>query len=230
MATAGELATSLAHEVNQPLAAIVTNAEAARRYLARDGANGADLDVILRDIAQQGERASEVIRRLRQFLRKNEPEHVPIDVNALVHETMPLVRREIEDQNAAVDLDLGPDMPAIVADPVQVQQVLVNLVTNACDAMSEQDGERRIRVLTRATGNGISIEVHDTGPGVAPEIRDRLFQPYATTKASGMGLGLPICRTIVEAHGGRLALVHTSAAGAAFRVELPGDARGDGRT
>ncbi|MCY2961306.1 MAG: triple tyrosine motif-containing protein [Planctomycetota bacterium] len=225
VATAGELATSLAHEVNQPLAAIVTNAEAARRYLARDGVSSAELDSILRDIAQQGERASEVIRRLRQFLRKHETERTAVDVNALVHETLPLVRRELEDQSAALQLDLAEDIQPIGADPVQIQQVLVNLVKNACDAMSDREGDHRILLRTCRTPTGVALEVHDTGPGIAAELRDRLFQPYVTTKAAGMGLGLAICRTIVEAHGGRLGLLSSSSAGAAFRVDLPQDAQ-----
>ncbi len=223
VATAGELATSLAHEVNQPLAAIVTNAEAARRFLARDGTSSADLDVILRDIAQQGERASEVIRRLRQFLRKHETERSALDVNELVHETLPLVRRELEDHAAVIELDLAADLPSIAADPIQIQQVLVNLVKNACDAMSNHVGERRIRLCSHKSQSGIAIEVHDTGPGIAEAIRERLFQPYVTTKPTGMGLGLAICRTIVEAHGGRVGLVPAAAGGAAFRVDLPSD-------
>jgi len=229
VATAGELATSLAHEVNQPLAAIVTNAEAARRYLARDGTSSADLDAILRDIAQQGERASEVIRRLRQFLRKHETERTAVDMNQLVHETLPLVRRELEDHAAAIDLDLAEDVQPIGADPVQIQQVLVNLVKNACDAMSNRTGDHRILLRTRRTEGGVALEVHDTGPGIAAELRDRLFQPYVTTKPTGMGLGLAICRTIVEAHGGRLVLLGSSEAGAAFRVDLPGESRRKGQ-
>ncbi len=229
VATAGELATSLAHEVNQPLAAIVTNAEAARRFLARDGVSSADLDAILRDIAQQGERASEVIRRLRQFLRKHEAERAPLDVNALVHGTLPLVRREIEDQHAAVELELATDLPQVAADGVQIQQVLVNLIKNACEAMSTQAGERRIRIRTSRSDGGIALEVQDSGPGVSAEIRGRLFQPYVTTKPAGMGLGLAICRTIVEAHGGRLGLGSGSAGGAAFRVDLPADSQRKGR-
>lgn len=229
VATAGELATSLAHEVNQPLAAIVTNAEAARRYLARDGTSSADLDAILRDIAQQGERASEVIRRLRQFLRKHETERTAVDMNKLVHETLPLVRRELEDQSAAIDLDLAEDMQPIGADPVQIQQVLVNLVKNACDSMSTRKGDHRVLLRTRRTEAGVALEVHDTGPGIAAELRDRLFQPYVTTKPTGMGLGLAICRTIVEAHGGRLVLLGSTDAGAAFRVDLPGEQRRKGQ-
>lgn len=228
VATAGELATSLAHEVNQPLAAIVTNAEAARRYLARDGTSSAELDVILRDIAQQGERASEVIKRLRQFLRKHETERTEVDMTALVHQTLPLVRRELEDLDAAVELDLEAEMPSIAADPVQIQQVLVNLIKNACDALKDHAGEHRIRLVTRRTAGGVVLEVHDTGPGIPLELRDRLFQPYFSTKPTGMGLGLPICRTIVEAHGGRMALVTAGTTGTAFRVDLPRETRKNG--
>lgn len=221
VATAGELATSLAHEVNQPLAAIVTNAEAGRRYIARDGASRDEVDEILRDIAHQGERASEIIRRLRQFLRKHEAERTSVDVNALIDETLPLVRRELEDRRAVLRLDLDGGLPSIPADRVQIQQVLVNLVKNACDALSNHAGTREVVVSTRRADGTIRFEVHDSGPGVAPEMRARLFEPYATTKATGMGLGLAICRTIVEAHGGRLGLVESVGGGAAFRVVLP---------
>jgi signal transduction histidine kinase len=219
--TAGELATSLAHEVNQPLAAIVANAQAGRRFLAREPADRADVDEILRDIAEQGQRASEVIRRLREFLRKHTAARQALDLNRVVRDALPLVRRELEENRVKLALELAERGPSVEADPVQLQQVLVNLVKNACDAMAEFPGERRISVVTSASGDRALVVVRDTGPGLAPEVAARLFEPYVTTKPSGMGLGLAICRSIVEAHGGKLTGASASGAGVAFSIDMP---------
>jgi signal transduction histidine kinase/streptogramin lyase len=221
--TAGELATSLAHEVNQPLAAIVANAQAGRRFLGRDDLSRGELDEILRDIAQQGQRASDVIRRLREFLRKRAAARRTLDVNQVVRDTLPLVRRELEDNRVDVALDLAAEIPAISADPVEMQQVLVNLVKNACEAMSAHEGERRVELSTSAHDGRVRVDVRDTGPGLAPEVKRRLFEPYVTTKDSGMGLGLPICRSIVEAHGGTLSQHEAEGGGVVFSVELPAE-------
>jgi len=219
VATAGELATSLAHEVNQPLAAIVTNAQAARRFLARE--RRAEVEEILGEIAQQGQRASEVIQRLRDFLRKHPPEPAPQDVSTLVTKTLPLVRREIEDQHVELELELDEHLPAVEIDEVGLQQVLVNLVKNACEALAEVAGTRRLVLRTLRAEGQVRIEVQDNGPGITPEIAARLFQPFVTTKRHGMGLGLAICRSIVEAHGGRLAILPAAGGGALFRIDLP---------
>lgn len=221
VATAGELATSLAHEVNQPLAAIVTNAQAGLKFLAAPNIPRADIDEILRDIAQQGQRASDVIRRLRAFLRKDPAERRPLALGDLVRETLPLVRRELDDHQVRVALDLAPDLPRVDADLVGMQQVLVNLVKNACEAMSELAGERRIAVRTRAQASRVLLEVQDNGPGIAAEIVPRLFQPFTTTKRNGMGLGLAICRSIIEAHDGRLSVESAPGGGVLFRIDLP---------
>jgi C4-dicarboxylate-specific signal transduction histidine kinase len=229
VAIAGELATSLAHEVNQPLAAIVTNAQAGQRYLARDGFARADLDEILGEIAQQGRRASEVIRRLREFLRKNQSQRVALDLNQVVRDTLPLLRREIEEQEVRTSLMLQPGLPAVTADPVQLQQVVVNLVKNSCEALSGHPQPRHIEIRTSSYDGRVRMDVSDSGPGLAPEIAARLFQPYVTTKAGGMGLGLAICRSIVEAHGGRLAAEPAPRGGVCFHLDLPADAASEGR-
>jgi signal transduction histidine kinase/ligand-binding sensor domain-containing protein len=221
VATAGELASSLAHEVNQPLAAIVTNAQAGRRFLAREQPSRAEIDEILSDIAQQGQRASEVIRRLREFLRKHEAQRLPVDVNGVVRDTLPLVRREIEDHGVSTRLELAVDLPAVLADPVQLQQVLVNLVKNSCEALADQAGPRFIEIHSRRYDGRVLMDVSDNGPGLSPEVSGRLFQPYVTTKASGMGLGLAICRSIIEAHGGRLSAEPRAQGGVQFRIDLP---------
>ncbi len=221
VATADELATSLAHEVNQPLAAIVTNAQAGRRYLANDVLDRKGIDDILRDIAQQGQRASDVIRRLRDFLRKNESERRPIDLNQIVRDTLPLVRRELQDHRIDLVLELAPRPITVDADPIQIQQVVVNLVNNACEALSNSNGERTIDIRTRAELDHVVFEMRDSGPGISPQVAERLFQPYVTTKSTGMGLGLAICRSIVEAHGGRIGVRSAAEEGTTFRIDLP---------
>jgi signal transduction histidine kinase/ligand-binding sensor domain-containing protein len=226
--TAGELATSLAHEVNQPLAAIVANAQAGRRFLAREPFERADLDEILRDIAREGQRASEVIRRLREFLRKNTATRRELDANQVVRDTLPLVRRELEENHVRLELALDPGVPAIEADRVQLQQVIVNLVKNACEAMADQSGNRCVTLRTSSRAARVQVEVRDTGPGLAPEVSQRLFEPYVTTKPSGMGLGLAICRTIVEAHAGRLSGGPAPGGGVVFSIDLPARTNGEG--
>ena len=223
VAIAGELATSLAHEVNQPLAAIVTNAQAGQRYLARDGFSRADLDEILGDIAQQGRRASEVIRRLREFLRKHESLRVHLDVNQVVRDTLPLLRREIEEHGVRTTLELEENLPGVLADAVQLQQVVVNLVKNSCEALTRHPQPRLIEIRTSSYDGRVRMDVCDNGPGLAPQVAARLFQPYVTTKADGMGLGLAICRSIVEAHGGRLAAEPRAQGGMCFQLDLPID-------
>ncbi len=221
VATAGELATSLAHEVNQPLAAIVTNAQAGRRYIANDAADTKRIEDILSDIAQQGQRASDIIQRLRNFLRKHESERRSVDLNQVVRDTLPLVRRELQDHRVDLVLDLAAEPVVVDADPIQRQQVVVNLVNNACEAMSNTVGERTLEIRTDAARQRRRFEVCDSGPGIAPDIAERLFQPYVTTKATGMGLGLAICRSIVEAHGGRISADSSGKTGTRICVDLP---------
>ena len=221
VATAGELATSLAHEVNQPLAAIATNAQAGRRYLARDGYAREDMDEILREIGMEAQRASEVIKRLRAFLRKHSSERRRLDLAQVVRDTLPLVRRELADNAVELVVELREAIPAVDADPVQLQQVLVNLVKNACEAMAGAKSTRRVELATQFAGGRVVLEVRDTGPGLSPDVAARLFEPFVTTKPTGMGLGLAICRSIVEAHGGNLSAAPGRELGTTFRIELP---------
>lgn len=226
VATAGELAASLAHEVNQPLGAIVINAQTARRAIAGRGDLG-ELSEVIEDIAQDGRRAVEVVRRLREFLRKQPTDVRPVDLNDVVRATLPLVRRELEDHAVHREIDLEASLPLVQADTVQMQQVIVNLVKNACEALESTSGPRVVRVRTRVDGDQVELEVSDNGPGIAPELAGKLFEPFTSTKPSGMGLGLAICRTIVEAHGGTLNCMSrneaASGTGACFRVLLPAD-------
>ncbi len=180
-----------------------------------------ELESILRDIAQEGQRASEVIRRLREYLRKHPVERRRLDVNDIVRDTLPLVRREMADHGVELDLDLHPSPPLIAADFIQIQQVIVNLIKNACEALENSSGDRRLELRTRVESSQVELEVRDNGPGIPPEIAARLFEPYTSSKVDGMGLGLTICRTIVESHGGSIRVASELARGAAFRLSLP---------
>jgi C4-dicarboxylate-specific signal transduction histidine kinase len=216
-----ELVAHIAHEVNQPLAAIVANAQAGRRFLSGGTASRAEIDEILVDIAQQGVRASEVIKRLRGFLRKRPGDQRALDVDEEVRAALPLIRRELQDHSVEVRLDLDADRAGVLGDPVQLQQVLINLLKNACEAMSSKSGPRIVTLRTRATSASAVIEVRDTGPGVPTELMPRLFQPFVTTKPMGMGLGLPICKSIAEAHGGTLSAEVAEEGGMSFKIVLP---------
>lgn len=228
IATAGELATSLAHEVNQPLAAIVSNAQAGRRFLHLGEAGRAELEEIFGDIARQGQRASEVIQRLRVFLGKEPPHRDRLDLNEVVRQVLPLVRREIEERRIRLVLDFA-DLPLVTGDRVQLQQVAVNLIQNACEALRDWTGPRRIYLRSRLAGTRAELTVEDSGPGVAPQVAATLFDPFVTTKSGGMGMGLSICRSLVEAHGGALTHEAPAEGGARLCLQLPVDSAAGGR-
>ena len=222
VATLGELTVSMAHEVNQPLAGVVTNGEAGLRWLKRPAPDlGEVTSAIERGIAD-ARRASEVIKRLRALSSKAAPQQTAIDINDLVQETLTLVQRELASHRITLKLTLSDGLPAVLGDRVQLQQVIINLIMNAIQAMSSVDTERReLSIATLVADDGISIEVNDTGPGFGPDDGAKLFNAFFTTKADGMGMGLPICRSIVEAHGGRLRAVTRTNGGASFAFNLP---------
>lgn len=219
LSTAGEMASSLAHEVNQPLGAISANAEAALHML-RAGRQE-ELGEVLADIASQSRRASEVVRRLRTFLQKKMHERVPVDLAQIAREALQLVRFELRDARVQAAVRVEGPPPPVLADVVQLQQVCVNLYKNACEACLGRPDGGRLEIVLRKEDQRAVLEVHDDGPGLPDEVRQRLFEPYTSTKPEGMGLGLAICRSIVEAHGGRLAAVPARLGGASFRLELP---------
>ena len=224
VATAGELATSLAHEVNQPLAAIVSNAQAGRRFLDLGEAGRREVEEIFGDIARQGQRASEVIHRLRTFLGKEAPHRDALDLNDVVREVLPLVRREIEERRIDLVLEFATGLPRVTGDRVQLQQVVVNLIQNACDAMRASPSPRRLELRSHSSqvsGAAVELTVGDTGPGVAEPVAASIFEPFVSTKIDGMGMGLSICRSLVESHGGSLTLESPAEGGARFRVRLP---------
>ncbi len=224
----GEMASALAHELNQPLGAIANYTKGCRRLLA-----GADPDAIARTMevldktAEQALRAGQIIRRLREFVARGETERRVEPVSRLIEEASALALVGAREQGIVARVSIDPRTGSVLADRVQVQQVLVNLLRNAREAMQQGD-RRELTVEARPTGGGtVEIAVSDTGPGIAAEVADRLFHPFVTTKQSGMGVGLSICRTIVEAHGGRLDVERNVAGGATFRLTLPAAHRGD---
>ncbi len=223
VATMGELTASLAHEINQPLAAILSNAQAGTRLLANDDFNLDEIREILSDIAADDLRAGEVIRRMRTLLRKGEFRPTELDVNDLVEEVVGLVRGELILQNVVLTLDLTPRLRPVHGDRVQLQQVLLNLMMNALDAMKEvPDGSRRVLVRsTLSDANFVQVSVDDTGAGIPAGDLEKCFEPFVTTKAHGLGLGLSICRSIIQAHGGRIGSKNNSGRGATFWFTLP---------
>jgi PAS domain S-box-containing protein len=221
--TLGEMTASIAHEVNQPLAAVVANAEACLRWLDRETP---DLDAArcsVEWIINDGNRASEVIRRVRALANKTEIEMVPLDVNDVVREVIALVQRELIGQLVSLRMELATALPMILGDRVQLQQVIINLVMNSIEAMqSVTDRPRELLIRSRQDETrGVLVSVTDCGVGISAENADRLFSAFFTTKSGGMGMGLSVCRSIVEAHGGRLSASANVGPGATFQFALP---------
>lgn len=224
VATMGELTASLAHEINQPLAAILSNAQAAQRLLGNGKANLDEIREILADIASDDQRAGEVIRRMRTLLRKGEFNPVEVDVNELVDEVAGLVRGEMILQNVSLFLDHSPVRLVVQGDRVQLQQVLLNLMVNALDAIKEvSTANRKVIVRTAPDSNGrsVRVSVQDSGVGVPPDRLEQIFEAFLTTKTQGLGLGLAICRSIIQSHGGRIGSSNNPDRGATFWFTLP---------
>jgi PAS domain S-box-containing protein len=218
----GEMAASIAHEVNQPLAAVVTNAAACLRWLDREPANLKEARGTLRSIINDGNRAGEVIQRVRALVNKT-TDRKALHINEVVNEVMSLVHHELFSHRVALRLDLAPALPPVLADRIQLQQVILNLVINGIEAMQQVKDRPRelvIRTLQDETSQ-VLVTVSDVGVGVAAENADRLFDAFFTTKSSGMGMGLSICRSIVDAHGGRLSASGNTGPGATFQFTLP---------
>jgi len=218
-----QLSGALAHELNQPLTAILSNAQAALHFLAADRIEPNELREILGDIVAEDQRASEVIRRLHALFKRGETHFQLLDANDLVREALALAHGDLIARNIDVETDLSPRIPAVRSDRVQMQQVLLNLLLNACEAMSQNEPEeRRITIRTQALSDGgVEVSVEDRGPGIAEDRQPRLFEPFFTTKPQGLGLGLSISRAIVTAHGGRLWSTNNVGRGATFHVSLP---------
>jgi len=224
--TLGELSGSIAHELSLPLSAILSNAQAAQRVLANGHADLAEVREILNDIVSEDKRAGEVIQRLRQWLKKGEVQQHSLRINEVVEDVLKLIHDDLINQHVTVAVELGRNLPLVTGDPVQLQQVLLNLVVNACDAMTNCDApERRLLIRTGTeTPNGSSavlVSVTDRGGSIPEEKMEQIFEPFFTTKAKGMGLGLSVCHTIIAAHRGKLWATNNADCGATFHFSLP---------
>ncbi|TWI03543.1 PAS domain S-box-containing protein [Luteimonas cucumeris] len=217
----GEMSGSLAHELNQPLTAVLSNAQAALRFLDRETPDLVEVRESLVQIVENDKRAGEVIRRLRAMLRKDPVDHQALQINDVVQDVIRMVSNDLLNRSVSVSLDLAPGLPAVNGDPVQLQQVLLNVVINACDAMGDLHGGRALAICTGRAPDGIRIDVSDVGRGIPEEDLERIFEAFVSTKREGMGLGLTVCRTIIQAHRGTLWATRNTSAGATFHVLLP---------
>jgi PAS domain S-box-containing protein len=221
--TLGELTASIAHEVNQPLAAVVTNGEACLRWLGRDVPQLDEVRLAVERMIGEGRRASEVVWRLRALARKTDPHKTLLDLNDVIDDVVLLVQREVMENRILLRLDLAPALPMVLGDRVQLQQVIINLAINAIQAMAPV-ADRLRQLIIRARPHGadqVLIAVQDTGTGIEPGTADQLFKTFFTTKPTGMGMGLSICRSIVESHGGRVWVSGNDGRGATFQFTLP---------
>jgi two-component system sensor kinase FixL len=223
LSTMGEMAAGLAHEINQPLAAITTYAQACQHLLAKgEAADSEDIRESLVQISRQALRAGEVIRRLRAFVANRDVRQEPIACNRLVEDLVSLARPDFRAHDVRLILNVDPELPGVMADAVQLQQVLINLFRNAIDATLQSGAtQREVTLRVHAVPDGVEISVHDHGAGVESVALANLFNPFFTTKANGTGLGLAISRTIVNAHGGKLAHRPEPGGGACFYFTLP---------
>lgn len=219
----GELAGSLAHELNQPLTAILSNVQAAQRFMAEERIDVAEVREILNDIVQDDYRASEIIRRIRAVVKKGDIEFAYLDLASVIRDVVVLLHSDAIMRETRVALDISDDLPAAYADRVQLQQVVLNLLLNAFDAMSDVTAcERLVSIVLAEEGDGmLRISVRDCGHGLTVDQHETIFKPFYTSKPHGLGLGLSISRSIVERHGGRLWAKNNIDRGATFYVTLP---------
>jgi PAS domain S-box-containing protein len=223
VATMGQLTASIAHEVKQPIAATVSNAQAALRWLGRQPPDLEEVRQALAHIVQDGKRAGDVVSRIRDLIKKAPPREDRLDVNRAIREVIELTRGEAFKNGVSVQTELVDGLPLIQGDRVQLQQVMLNLMINAVEAMGGVNhGSRELLISTgKSDTGGVCVAVRDSGPGLTPAALERLFEPFYTTKPGGLGLGLSICRSIIEAHGGRLCVSANVPRGATFQFTLP---------
>jgi two-component system sensor kinase FixL len=219
----GEMTASLAHELNQPLAAIVNNATAAMQYLEQGRLDPKQLKEILADVAADGHRAHSIMGNVRRAIKKGSAIRGPINLNDVVKAVTHMVQPDAASQFCRVEMSLARDLPNIEGDPIQIQQVLINLAQNAFDAMRDMPpGRRIVEIATNRNGDGtICVAVRDYGSGISETTRERLFEQFFTTKDEGLGMGLAIVRSIIEAHGGTVAAENANGGGARFYFRLP---------
>jgi C4-dicarboxylate-specific signal transduction histidine kinase len=216
----GELSGSLAHELNQPLAAILSNAQAAQRFLAQETIDLDEVQDILQDIVDEDKRAADIIQRLRLILKKADLQLQPLNVNDIVQDVLKLVRSDLKNRRVIVNSNLSDNIPVVIGDNVLIQQVLLNLMMNACDADVNTE-QRQIHIHTLWNGTAVQVAISDQGTGIASDDIERVFEAFFTTKPQGMGLGLAICRTIIHAHKGQLWAENNNDGGASFCFTLP---------
>lgn len=223
ISTLGELATSIAHEVKQPLAAIVTNAETCLRWLAREPTNTEKLRQLTSRIISSARRASDIVQHVRSMAQSGERERLPLDAKELVEEALLFVHHDIESQHIKLAVSADPSLPQILGSRIQLQQVVVNLVVNSIQAISQGDSpERRIQIdIDGDAAGGLRFSVRDSGPGIAAQDLGRVFDSFFTTKADGMGIGLAVCHSIISAHGGSIQAANHPDGGACFSFSLP---------
>jgi PAS domain S-box-containing protein len=222
VAMLGELSGALAHELNQPLTAILSNAQAAQQFLSHKVPDLAEVRNIVDDIVSDDLRAGEIIQQVRSLFKKQEVQYEPVDLNGIVADVQRFMHSELVARGVRLTADLSPDLALVSGNHVQLQQVFLNLIMNACDALREGKGDRAVTISTNPDGRvGVQISVADNGPGIAPHMFDRLFEPFASSKRLGLGFGLYICQSIIRAHGGRIWASNNADRGATFWISLP---------
>lgn len=224
--TMGELTAAIVHEVNQPIAGVVANAEAAMQWLETHPPDMVEARQALEGIVEDGKRTSAIVNRVRALAMKAPPQREMLDINELIVEVIALMRTQLQRADVTLQTEFGSGIAPILGDRIQMQQVILNLILNAVEAMASIGGDRQLRVYTRAhASNDVLVAVSDIGTGFATGDLSSLFEAFYTTKSGGMGMGLSICRTIVEAHGGRIWATRNDGAGATFQFTLPQPAR-----
>jgi two-component system sensor histidine kinase DctS len=224
LVTVGEMASTMAHELNQPLSAIASYTTGCLNLLGDGGLPRGELEEALRKTGQQAQRAGRIIRRVHDFVRKREPTRTPVRINAVVEEAVGFADADARRRQVRIDVALGAEGPELQGDPLLLQQVVLNLLRNAMDAMAETAPEARaIRVAATSGPDGVMVTIADRGAGIPEEVREHLFQPFYTTKAEGMGMGLNICRSILELHGGRVWAEPNPGGGTVFSFSIPGE-------
>jgi two-component system sensor kinase FixL len=220
----GELTISLAHELNQPLAAILSSAQAAIRFLQSATPDLNLFRTILQNIIEDDKRAAGVITSLRAMMKREEREREPLDMNAVLDDVLKLFYAEAIVRNVAIERDFDKSLSPVLGDKIQLQQVMLNLLMNAAEAISENPNENdktKIILRTKETDHGIQVTVRDLGPGIDPARRDDIWQPFFTTKSTGLGMGLGVCRSIIQSHRGRISAENHPDGGAMFTFEIP---------
>jgi PAS domain S-box-containing protein len=225
--TLGEMAASIAHEVNQPIAAAITNSNTCLRWLMRDPPDVGEAREAAARCVKDARRAADIIKRIRLLFKKGAPPYAPVDVNEAIREIIVLLRHEADRYSVLIRADLAADLPKVGVDPVELQQVFMNLMLNGIEAMKDMNGARELTIKSEQTDSGpLHISVSDTGVGLVPEQADQIFNAFFTTKPEGTGMGLPISRSIIESHGGRLWATANAGRGATFHFTLPSEVEG----